>query len=346
MQAAGENIDWTKIVAQAERHGLGPLLYTQLKAADVTPPTPIKRELQGLYLRHRQANQIRTRILAEILTTCEAANIQVLVLKGAALAHLIYPQPGLRPMRDIDLLVKKSQAYQAQALLAKLGFEAPLARADHLPDKHLKPATRYCAGLLVSVEIHHDLFNAYSPVSSMTIEDLTGPPLEFSLDNRSAYTLGYEDMLWHLCQHVVYHTNVTESIRFIWIADIVGFAERFVANIEWRRVQKQYPLILDLLSLFHFATPLSERLRQQASIPTGSARLDVGQDFQGWPRLSLADQRRKGVWRIFSDSFIPSEWWLRLNYRIGGTRPIFWTRWVRHPFHILGCALQVLKDRI
>ena len=36
------------------------------------------------------------------------AGVPFLVLKGAALAHLVYGDPRLRPMRDVDLLIRKA----------------------------------------------------------------------------------------------------------------------------------------------------------------------------------------------------------------------------------------------
>jgi len=67
-------------------------------------------------------------VLADILTCYQAAGIDVLVLKGAALAHLVYPQPVLRPMRDIDILVRAEDVYRAYARLPEIGFTPPRRR--------------------------------------------------------------------------------------------------------------------------------------------------------------------------------------------------------------------------
>jgi hypothetical protein len=321
-----------------EAQGLGPLCYRY--AADMEFPAETKRALQGLYLRHRRANQVRVHVLREVLVAYEAVGIEVLALKGAALAHLVYPEPGLRPMRDLDLLVKPAEARRAQELLLGLGFQAPLPGEAALPDKHLSAALLQTDDLLVSIEIHHNLFNAAFP-ASMTLADLTGPPLPFALDGVTAYTLGYEDMLWHLCQHLTYHTSVWELFRLVWVADIVAFAGRFAAEIDWERVAVRYPLILNTLSSLHFMVPLPEQLRAQAPLRLGRSPQGLGQDFAGWPRASLAELRRqKGYRHIVRDTFYPSEWWLRLRYGLGSARPLFAYRWLWHPLHIVGwiCA--------
>ncbi len=332
--------DWQNIPKQAEAQGLGPLCYTYMQAAGVSLPQATKRELQGLVLRHRHANQVRTQTLVEILTAYRAAGIQTLLLKGAALAHLVYPQPGLRPMRDIDILVKKSDVRQAQTLLTKLGFEAPLPSADTLPTKHLMAATRHTEGMIVSLEVHHNLFHD-DYLTSMTMTDLSTAPLSFTLTTgQTAYTLGYEDMLWHLCHHI---SNIAYPFRLIWLADIVGFAEKFTTEIDWRFIRQQYPRVLNILSLFHWMTPLSDRLQQSANLKVGNQHPQgIGFEFKGWPRYTFAQQRNQGYGPFLSNTLYPSEWWLRLYYGANYGPSLWWHRWIRHPLHILSLIRQVM----
>lgn len=341
---AGNVRDWAGLPAQAEAHGLVPLLYSHLQTAGVSLPLPVKRELQALYLRHHHANTVRVAALADILAAFQSAGIEARVLKGAALAHLVYPQPGLRPMRDLDILVKPSEARRAQQILAGLGFVAPLPL--HLPDKHLPAAARPSEGLSVSVELHHNLFNAARP-ASLTLEQLAGPPLTFCLSGLTVSTLGCAEMLWHLCEHVAYHANIWEPLRLVWVADIVGFAEQFAAQIDWALVRWRYPLVLSTLSLFHFITPLSATLRAQAALNLSVPPAGVGQEFAGWPRVSIPQQRAAGksYRRILADTFYPPEWWLRLHYRLNAVQPVFRQRWLLHPWRVLTWAEQYLHQQ-
>jgi len=344
VQIAGTITNWDALSAEAEAHHLGPLLYTNLKAANVALPRPVKRQLQGLYLRHRHANQIRTQILSEMLAAYQAAEIEALVVKGAALAHLVYLQPGLRPMRDIDLLVKPSQVHEAQQLLTELDFNVPvLPTGEMLPSKHLPVAVRHADGVIISVEIHHNLFHQDYLVS-MTTDNLTSQPIGFTLPNNiTAYTLGYQDMLWHLSHHI---SNIAYPFRLIWIKDIVGFAEKFVDQIDWEFIQHHYPRILNILSLFHWMAPLSDTLQQAASLKLAYPPKGIGQEFAGWPRYSMAQQRHKSLSRIIADTFFPSEWWLHLYYGIGQGIPLFWHRWLWHPLHIFGLVIQLLREKL
>jgi hypothetical protein len=344
-QQLSQFTEWEGISARAEAQGLGPLLYVHLRAAKAALPPTVKRELQGLYLRHRQANRVRTRVLAEVLGACSAAGIQALVLKGAALSHLVYPEPGLRPMSDVDLLVRESDAPAAQSLLASLGFSAPLLEdGEALPPKSQAKAVLVAEGLPVGVEIHHNLCEGFDRLS-MTKDDLTAAPLPFSLGSTTAYTLGYEDMLWHLCHHMIIH-GIAKPMRLIWVADIVGFADRFLEQIDWEHIRHHYPMVLNTLSLLQSVMPLREALLDRASIKTGRQAQSVAADFEPRPQVLPTRWRRKGYWPVLHHTLFPSELWLRMYYVLDATRWLFWYRWVRHPLEMLCLFGPRLRKRI
>jgi hypothetical protein len=375
-QAAAKVTEWEGVAAQAEAHGLAPLLYVHARSAGVQLPPAVKRKLQGLYLRHQHANRVRTDVLRDILSAYAAAGIPALVLKGAALSHTVYPEPGLRPMSDLDILVREADLWRAQSLLAGLGFDAPLPAGPALAHRHLALAARQVEGLSVQVEIHHKLFSDYfdhaasfvhslarptsaspeRPAPSATepaqesawaeLEGVTAPPHAFDLAGLTAHTLSYEDTLGYLSRHLTSHVNVWDFGRLIWVADIVSLAERYVAEIDWEQVRRHYPAALNTLSLLYFMTPLSDDLLSRAAIPLGRAPQRIGVEFQGWPKIRPARWQEKGYGRVVRDTLFPSEWWLRLRYQVGSARPVFWYRWLRHPLHILGHVVRAVLERL
>ena len=62
--------------------------------------------------------------LQTVLKTFNAAGIDVIVLKGAFLAELVYENIGRRAMGDIDLLVKKEDLEKVKQELIQLGYQA------------------------------------------------------------------------------------------------------------------------------------------------------------------------------------------------------------------------------
>jgi hypothetical protein len=114
-QLAAQVAGWDDAAWEAARwaiqvHGIAPLLHRSLAAdpaASVLHP-----HLLGYLAKQYQRSSERVALLlgelAEILAACRDAGIAVLPLKGALLATHYYAEPGLRPMNDLDVLVRPS----------------------------------------------------------------------------------------------------------------------------------------------------------------------------------------------------------------------------------------------
>jgi hypothetical protein len=348
IQAAARTLpDWSAVPQRAEDHRVTPLLYTHLKAARVEAPPAVWRELQGLYLRHRRANEIRTAALREIMVALDSATIPVVVLKGAALSHFLYPEPALRPHSDLDLLVSPANLLRAQQVVLSLGFQGPSASA--ITHRHLPPLHRLQDGLSVEVELHQRLLSNYFDnvrayargligrrdsigVGENRLPDVSVPLYAFQIDDQPAFTLGLEDQLRHLCDHLISHVNVWDNARLIWMADLISLSERFAHDIDWAHVP---PRVINTLALLHWQTPLSEELRRTAGIKIGARPDGIGVEFDGWPRVRSS--LRQALW--------PAEWWLRLRYA-RGAKSLWRERWLRHPLHMVGQVLRALLEKL
>ena len=86
---------------------MGPLLWRHLTQTEMSIPKQTARQLYGVYVRYRDRNRIMLDELTRIVQALEEANIDVLVLKGPALISMLYEDIGLRPLSDLDLLVRK-----------------------------------------------------------------------------------------------------------------------------------------------------------------------------------------------------------------------------------------------
>lgn len=95
--------------------------------------------------------------LDEILDAARARGVQLLPYKGALLARDHYPDPGTRPMADLDLLVRPAQLDAAVTTLHALGFaparpDTARFSADFAHDVALTDGVVY-------VELHFALFH-------------------------------------------------------------------------------------------------------------------------------------------------------------------------------------------
>jgi len=317
---------------------MAPLLYAHLQAVDAPVPEPVHLALKGLYLRHQRATSIYDQVLCEILQAFAGAGIEALVLKGAALAHLVYPQPGLRPRRDLDILVRQEEAVHAYQLLGAAGFQiAPtLLHGLSRYHQHCAEATRKVDQLSISVELHLNLFFRFKPygLPSGTYDDLVARAMSFDLDGITAYTLGREEMLWHLYHHGFSVPLRLAMGRLLGAADIVSLVEKWLAVIDWERVRRCYPQLFNALPMFHFLTPWSEAVLDRLQLPVARVPGGVGEVYEGYPRQWFREHVRRGLRRSLRETFWPSEWWVRMYYGLPATTPVGVGR-ARHAAHIL-----------
>jgi hypothetical protein len=113
---------WEALAGDAESARLSPLVHAFLEPQRHDVPEAAMRQLDALALRHRVWHRERAAALIEILQALERISVKALVLKGGALAWMIYASPALRPMGDLDILVSRRDARPVQSLLARLGF--------------------------------------------------------------------------------------------------------------------------------------------------------------------------------------------------------------------------------
>lgn len=152
-------VEWEQLVVSAKQHGVAPLLHYALHATDVVIPIPphLWQTLQQEYYLTTAYNTLLYREMNHALTVLQQDHIPVVVLKGAALANTLYPEIGLRPMADIDLLVPYHHLERAVEIVCSLGYDSSEKRAGfgraHM--HHISLHNRFAHRPIL--EIHHDL---------------------------------------------------------------------------------------------------------------------------------------------------------------------------------------------
>jgi hypothetical protein len=119
------------------------------------------------------------RVAVEILEAFEAAGVESLLLKGPAMARLLYPDGHLRPYSDVDLLVPPSQLACAEDCLRRMA-----CRPFQDPSPHARTWTSP-PGAPGHVDLHHSFH--YVTVSDQRCWDiLSDGSVSIDLGGRSA----------------------------------------------------------------------------------------------------------------------------------------------------------------
>ena len=169
------------------------------------------------------------------LQAIAAAGIDALLLKGAALAHLLYPEPQCRPRGDTDLLVADRQTADCvHALLQPLGYT-----------KHLGVEGRYIShqfactrpgplGIAITLDIHWRLSNANLLAQRLTFADLWAERRPLPALGPTAFAPSPHHVLMHALFHRAWHLGEGDPDRLIWLYDIHLLCESFAAK-DWTR---------------------------------------------------------------------------------------------------------------
>lgn len=216
----------------AALHRVTPLIYIALKShrAAFLDWNHLEAQINAL----RARNLVLSGELKRILSLFKSENIDVIPLKGLALAQSAYGSLFAREIRDLDLLVRPESVDAARAALLADGFEwleSYLdARADADYRRRKTHFTFHHSGRGVHLELHWGLLRA----PDIAAADL--PP--FWERSRPAAFLGApmrvfapEDELFMLLLHGSKHL----WSDLIWLCDLAAFLRAHPA-IDWRAV--------------------------------------------------------------------------------------------------------------
>ena len=150
---AWDEENWAYAMQGIKIHGISVFLYYYLQQADDTLdqlPAPFIKFLEKMAKRLYARNERMFAELEQILKAAHEAGLALMPLKGSLLAQRYYPTPYLRPMADLDLLVKPGQEHHATQLLVSIGYKTlmpdnPAARERHI--RFVKPGNERVVSL-------------------------------------------------------------------------------------------------------------------------------------------------------------------------------------------------------
>ena len=212
-------------------HRMLPLLYRNLQTLGITDPSMAK--YKGVYRQTWYKNQILFHAIASLLRSFEDANIQTMVLKGAALTVLYYKDYGLRPMNDFDVLIRAEKVLPAIGLLETLGW-SPM---DFMPtEKYI--SVSYSHGFRNSAgqefDLHWHLLSQSRGINAD--DDFWDGAVPCNINNVATRALNPTDQLLHICIHGAKWNFIPP---FRWVADAMTILNTSQSRIDWKQLMEQ-----------------------------------------------------------------------------------------------------------
>jgi Uncharacterised nucleotidyltransferase len=193
--------------------------------------------------RFTAAQWLRWRLeLRNIVQAFREQGIDLILLKGAVLTSVAYPDTCLRSMSDLDLLVRPVDAQRALGLIEAGGFACP----EHVRFVHpgliglrCAPATAEFAmplqkfGTRAFVELHTQLESA-EPRYPVPTAMLWSGAQDLDLHGLPCKTLEKHEFLLHLIMHLSEHHVFEHGLRSL--LDVHLWIERHDARLDWQLI--------------------------------------------------------------------------------------------------------------
>lgn len=131
-------LDWQRLFALAEQHGVLPLLHHSLRALSDAILAEHRSALEQSYQTNLHKSLLLSRELIRIVQHLRELGCDVIPYKGPALAEFLYGDVALRQAGDIDLLVRRKDFPCALDALAKIGYVAQMRLSQTEQRSYLK----------------------------------------------------------------------------------------------------------------------------------------------------------------------------------------------------------------
>jgi len=147
-----KDLDWDFILKKIIQSDIAPLAFYNLSGFENTKiPAWFMENLKNRRDSAIVKNLFLWRELNRLIGLLSQENISALALKGVFMSDIIYQTIDVRPLVDIDILIKKSDLEKAQALLQKNGY----VKSDEYPAEILYIPNRAQPKILI--DLHHAL---------------------------------------------------------------------------------------------------------------------------------------------------------------------------------------------
>jgi hypothetical protein len=160
---------------------------------------PVGAELHQAYRLHAIRAAVHDLAVAETFRRLRRRGVEAILVKGWAAARL-YPQPGLRPYGDIDVLLRPADIAAARAALEGPGLQGNL-----------------------------DLHGGGGWLSDRPWPEIFDRSLSIPVGDTEVRVAGPEDHLRYLCLHFLGHG----AWRPLWLCDVAAALESLPDAFDW-----------------------------------------------------------------------------------------------------------------
>lgn len=257
-----ENLDWDYILNKSKNEGVPCLIYQHLRNLPFKDSIPegILESFKNIYYTNSARNASIYEETKRVLKAFHTEKIKIVILKGIFLAESIYKNITLRPMTDIDILLKKEDVLKASKILSSLGYSTdrnceavlrqPFSYSLTFSPSNPEEADSFC------IDLHwHILSSTWLMgflADKIDMERIWEQAEPTKIDDVDTLTLSPAHLLLYLAQHGFVHSFK----RLILLTDILETLRHYQRGLVWDKVIEEAK-DLELLNVLSYSLDLT-----------------------------------------------------------------------------------------
>ena len=207
---------------------------------DIDVPSDVRNYFESALALNKKRNEQILSSLARVAGLLNAIDIEPVLLKGAALlVEGIYPQPSMRILGDIDILIPKNRSAEACAALKAVGYDTKWSAVSPPTHHHLPMLLDPETG--TGVELHTDVISrsADAVIATDWFCEMVRPVLFRGQRMRLPEpTRNVGHIIFHSeIFHDLYNLN---KVQLRHVVDLVLLRARHEKAIDWDELDRRF----------------------------------------------------------------------------------------------------------
>jgi hypothetical protein len=145
--------------------GLGPIFYHVLARSGAAIQIDRQMKLKAADITARVMSAEQFQNVERTIGVLHQNDVNIIVLKGVSFALRFYPEPHMRVMGDVDLLLPPQKIPTAEQILLADGFRKLQPRPGLNYDQHIHSAPLFHPSMKLWIELHRELMPSSFPSS-------------------------------------------------------------------------------------------------------------------------------------------------------------------------------------
>jgi hypothetical protein len=235
------DVAWDALLKQAAWQRLSGLVAYHLMSPELRAlvPPQVQQMLRQIRYNNLARNMLLQKSLAELLTDFLKEEIPVIVLKGSALLENVYGSIDLRPMGDLDIMVRPEHLYRAEAIAFRHGYihlTGPHIKVETVDTCHHLTPLRHPRKQIV-LEIHHHILSPTDPCR-FDLEELWTRARQVTISGIKALALSPEDQLIHISIKFLLDRRYLSKSALGQLCDVSEVIRYFGDSLDWGLIEK------------------------------------------------------------------------------------------------------------